>query len=258
MIAINVSLANNILCSCLRISQCKPKALRWRRDSSVTHGISTFLIICYGQYTRVSFFILTRAYLRRKPGVEPVPVTFYGGLEYLSRAHLFYAIPAILCTTFLVVLPPLFLLLYPLIPHLLSLCGLNEHPAVNKALQLLCINRLLPLFDSFQSCYKDKMRFYAGLYFLYRVAAFLAYMHSETLPPVFLAVVILGIHSILQPYKSWKHNTIDALIFLDIAIINSITEMMKTSLATEGGSSNILQLKLAQLAFIYLPVFLYC
>jgi chromate transport protein ChrA len=97
------------------------------------------------------------------------------------------------------------------------------------------------------------MRFYAGLYFLYRVAAFLAYMHSETLPPVFLAILILGIHSVLQPYKSWKYNAIDGLIFLNIAIINSITEMIKYSLTTEG-SKNILQLKLIQLAFIYLPI----
>ena len=133
-------------------AQCKAKALGWRRDSSVTHGISTFLTICYGQYTRVSFFILTRTYLQGKHGVEPIPVTYYGGQPYFSKVHLFYAIPAIACTTFFVVLPPLFLLLYPLIPHLLSLYGLNEHPVVNMALKLLCINRLLLLFDSFQSC----------------------------------------------------------------------------------------------------------
>ena len=97
------------------------------------------------------------------------------------------------------------------------------------------------------------MRFYAGLYFLYRVAAFLAYMHSEILPPVFLAVLILGIHSVLQPYKSWKYNAIDGLIFLDIAIINSITEMIKSSLVTNR-SKNIIRLKQIQLAFIYLPM----
>ena len=98
------------------------------------------------------------------------------------------------------------------------------------------------------------MRFYAGFYFLYRVAAFLAYMHSETLPPVFLALLILGIHSVLHPYKSWKHNAIDGLIFLDIGIINSITEMIKTSLITQNNNNHILQLKLIQLAFIYMPM----
>ena len=229
------------------------KAKGWRKDSSVTHGISTFLTICYGQYTRVSFFILTKTYLQGRSGVKPIPVTYYGGLPYLSNAHLLYAIPAIVCTALLVVLPPFLLLLYPLILHLLSLCGLSEHPVVNKTLQLLHINHLMPLFDSFQSCYKDKLRFFAGLYFLYRVAAFLAYMHSETVPPVFLAVLILGIHSVLQPYKSWKYNAIDGLIFLDIAIINSITEMIKISLITES-NNNILQLKLVQLAFIYMPI----
>ena len=232
----------------------KAKALiSWRKDSAVIHGISTFLIICYGQYTRVSFFILTMTYLQGKPGVKSIPVTFYGGLPYLSNAHLVYAIPAIICTTFLVILPPLLLLLYPLVPYLLSWCGLNEHPVVNKLLELMCINRLIPLFDSFQSCYKDKMRFYAGLYFLYRMAAFLAHTHSEQLPPVFVAVLILGIHSVLHPYNSWKHNALDALIFLDIAIISTMSEMIRTSLITESDYS-ILHLKIVQLAFIYLPL----
>ena len=249
VIAMNFSLTS---VRCLQI--CKAKTSGWRKDSSTTHGISTFLIICYGQYTRVSFFILTKTYLQGRSGMKSIPVTYYGGLPYLSNAHLLYAIPAIICSALLVILPPLLLLLYPLILHLLSLCGLSEHPVVNKTLQLLCINRLLPLFDSFQSCYKDKMRFYAGFYFLYRVAAFLAYMHSETLPPVFLALLILGIHSVLHPYKLWKHNAIDGLIFLDIAIINSITEMIKTSLITQNNNNNILHLKLVQLAFIYMPM----
>ena len=188
------------------------KANRWRKDSAVTHGISTFLIICYGQYTRVSFLILTRTYLQGKPGVEPIPVTYYGGISYLSNAHLAVAIPAIVCTALLVILPLLLLLLYPLILHLLSLCGLGEHPAVNNTLRLLRINHLLPLFDSFQSCYKDKMRFLHSTLLSLQGSCFFAYIHSETLPPVFLAILILGIHSILQPYKSWKHNVIDILI----------------------------------------------
>ena len=247
LIVIVINCSVNIRCK----KMYKLKLLR--KDSSVTHGITTFLIICYGQYTRVSFLILNRTYLQGKPGVKPIPVTYYGGLLYLQGEHLLYAIPAIAFTVVLVVLPPLCLILYPLVLHLLALCGLSEHPAVNKTLQLLYINHLMPLFDSFQSCYKDRMRFFAGIYFLYRVAALLAYMHSETLPPVFLAVLILGIHSVLQPYKSWKHNAIDALIFLDIAIINSITVMIKTSLTT-GSDRNILQLKLVQLTFIYLPM----
>ena len=230
---------------------CILKVCRWR-NSSVTHGISTVLIICYGQCTRAGFFILTKAYLRGKPGVEPIPVTYYGGLPYFGNEHLPYAIPAIVITFVLVGLPPFCLILYPLILHLLELCGLSEHNVVNKTSHFLGLNRFMPLFDSFQSCYKDKMRFIAGLYFLYRVVAFLVYMYGDSIPPVFVIVPILVIHSILQPYKSQKHNVVDALMFLNLAIINSLTIVIKFSLIKES-TENVLYLELIQLAFIYLP-----
>ena len=219
-----------------------------RQRSSVTHGISTVLIICYGQCTRVGFFILTRTYLKGKPGVDPVAVTYYGGLPYFESEHLPYAILAIVFTFVLVGLPPLCLIVYPLSLHLLGLCGISEHPLVEKISNLFCVSRFVPLFDSFQSCYKDKMRFFAGFYLLYRVAAYFLYMYSDLVPPVLLAVLILGIHSILQPYKSWKHNVLDALIFLNVAIINSLAIMIK------GNTKDVTKLKLIQLGFIYMPI----
>ena len=66
------------------------------KHSSATHGISAVLIICYGQCTRAGFFLLTKAYLRGKPGVHPISVTYYGGLPYFGNEHLPYAIPAII------------------------------------------------------------------------------------------------------------------------------------------------------------------
>jgi hypothetical protein len=121
---------------------------------------------------------------------------------------------------------------------------------------LLCLSRFVPLLDAFQSSYKDRMRFFAGFYFLYRVLAFLTYMYSEAVPPVLLAVLILGIHSILQPYiaKSRQHNNIiiDALIFLNITIINCLTIVIKFSLITEN-TENIQTFEMIQLGFIYLP-----
>ena len=221
------------------------------KDSSATHGISTFLTICYGQYTKVSFFILTKTYLRGKPGLQPILVTYYGGLPYFGKDHLPYAIPAIIITVILVGLPPLCLILYPLVLHLFALCGMNEHSLVNKILHILCINRLMPLFDSFQSCYKDKMRFFAGLCFIYRIAEFLLYVHNETIPPVLISMFFLGVHSILQPYKEDKHNIIDSLIYLDIAINSCFTTTIKSLVKESYGS--VLSLALVQLAFIYLP-----
>jgi hypothetical protein len=91
------------------------------KRSSATHGISVVLIICYGQCTRVGFILLTKTYLRGKPGVDPIPVTYYGGLPYSGNEHLPYAIPAIIFTIILVCLPPFCLILYPSSFHLLEL-----------------------------------------------------------------------------------------------------------------------------------------
>ena len=224
-----------------------------RRHSSVTHGISTFLILCYGQCTRVGFFILIKTYLRGKPGTDPVPVTYYGGLPYFGTEHLPYAILAIIFTFVLVGLPPIGLIMYPLLLHLLELCGLSEHQLVERMSRLLCLNRLVPLFDSLQSSYKDKMRFFAGIYFLYRVAAYLGYMYGDSVPQMYLAVLMLGVHSILQPYKSRKHNVLDALLFLNIATINSLTIMIRFSFIN-GDTEHPMSLEIIQLFFIYLPI----
>ena len=179
-------------------------------------------------------------------------MTYYGGLPYFGNEHLPYAIPAIIFTIVLVCLPPFCLILYPSSFHLLELCGLSDHRYVNTVSRLLCLSRFMPLLDAFQSYYKDKMRFFAGFYFLYRVMAFLMYMYSETVPPVLIAVLILGIHSVLQPYKSWQHDVINALVFLNITIINCFTIMIKFSLITEN-TENIQKFEMVQLTFIYLP-----
>ena len=238
--------------SSAKFKECTQVCRIKRKDSSVIHGISTFLIICYSQYTRVSFFILTKTYHQDKTGVQPISLTYYGGLPYFGKEHLPYAIPAIIVTVILVGLPPFCLILYPLIVHIFAFCGISEHPFVNKQLHLFCINRLMPSFDAFQSCYKDKMRFFAGLSFVYRIAAFLVYLYNETTPPVLLAMLFLGIHSTLQPYKLRKHNVINSLIYLDIAIINCLTISIR-NIENESFNS-ALNIIYIQVAFIYLPI----
>ena len=241
------------LCGRLKHGQISPKA-------SMIHGISTLLIVSYSQCTKATFSILKTVYLRSKEGIEPILVTYYGGLPYLEGRHIIYAIPAIVvCLTF-VILPPLFLLLYPSLLHLLSLCNLSEHRAIHRLLNCMGINRLMPLFDSLQGCYKDKLRFFSGLYFLYRVALLVAFTFSELtfyLVTQFLLLFMLGVHSIVQPYRLQKHNIFDGLIFLNLAIINGITIIIK--LATTSDIVNMKQKDAAsiiviQTLFAYLPI----
>ena len=229
-------------------------------NSSIIHGISSLLNISYSQCTKASLSILAVVYLQSKPGVKSIQVTYYGGLPYLEGRHLLYAIPAIIVCLTIVMLPPLCLLLYPSLLHLLALCKLSEHTLVNQLSTCTRISRLLPLFDSFQGCYKDKLRFFSGLYFTYRVAILLAFTYSQLtyyVITLFLVLMMLGIHSIAQPYKQHRHNVIDGLIFLNLAIINGITVVLKLSLTTEfahGIKNNTNFLTQIQVTFAYLPI----
>ena len=228
------------------------------RRISITHGISTFFVVTYAQCTSVSFAILRRVHLQGKPGVQPISISYYGGLPFLGKKHLVYAIPAVvICLTF-VSLPPLCLIIYPSILHLLAFCGLSEHPVVSKILLFIRIDRLKPLFDSSQGCYKDKLRFFSGMYFLYRVLVLVAKMASDSdtqffIVLEFLALVMLGIHSVFQPYKLTKHNIIDSLLFLNFAVINGITIIIKLS-PTAKHEFDTFSITLVQLFFIYLPI----
>lgn len=128
----------------------------------------------------------------------------------------------------IVIIPPLVLTLYPLLLQLLALCKLSEHWIVGKLLKCLQIYRLKPLIDSFQGCYKDKFRFFAGLYFIYRVLILASYSISRSTSQFFvlaqfLLFVYMGLHSIVQPYKKTFHNVIDSLIFLNLVMINGCT-----------------------------------
>ena len=228
--------------------------------SSMIHGISTLLIVSYSQCTKATFLILKTVYLVGKPGINPILVTYYEGLPYLEGRHLIYAIPAIVVCLTLVILPPLFLLLYPTLLHLLSLCNLSEHRAIHRLLNCMGINRLMPLFDSLQGCYRDKLRFFSGLYFLYRVVLLLAFTFSELkfyLVTQFLLLFMLGVHSIAQPYRLRKHNIFDGLIFLNLAIINGITIIIKFSMTTEIINivrNDMISIIIIQTVFAYLPI----
>ena len=253
-------------CKCGKLCRMR-KRLSTKR--SVTNGISAFLVICYTQCARVTFYILMKADLFGNEVMgshSHVTVTYYGGLPYFKNDHLHYAIPAVLVLLTFIVFFPLYLLCFPLVLHLLALCGLSEHPLVIKTLHLLQVNRLKPLLDTFQFSFKDRMRFFAGLYFLYRVAILSVHSSFQGNNELFLGlsvvllVIFFGINSIAQPYIIRKHNIIDNLLLLNLAAINGFTLFCLKSQARKDKMGNInytlaLSIGVLQLILLYLPLF---
>ena len=200
--------------------------------SSVIRGISAFLIICYSQSVLVSHRLVNGADLWRKESSNTTilkRVWFDGNMIYLSRSHLPYALPALLCLLTIGILPPILLMAYPLLNKVLAFFGIEEYRLVTIISQKLPItSSLKPLLDCFQGCFRDDMRFFAGLYFLYRWMAPIVYTLASSLGSAYVIteiflILILAIHAFSQPYTQRVHNMVDTILFTDLLLINSIT-----------------------------------
>ena len=195
----------------------RPRTLR----AALTHGLTTLLVICVSQCARISSLILAPTLLTY-PDHNVVVVLYNAGLHPFHKGHLQYAIPALFFVILLVVLPIVWLLMYPLLFMMLAKCHLSE----SKLSQFLTKLFPIEILDSFQSCFKDNCRHFAGLYFLYRLAPLVTIANSHitfyTLTTIeFLFMFVL--HSVFQPYKHTFHNRIDSLIFTDLLLINLLT-----------------------------------
>ena len=211
----------------LNTTTCKKLCICWRPHSlknAVVHGFTAFLVMCYSQCARVSFQLLTTVKLSKFNSKYEEVIFFSGEDKLFESIHLKYGITAIAFILFIVIAPPLLLLLYPMCFKILALCKLSELKIVN------CMANIIPmqLFDSFQSCYKDNYRFFSGLYFLYRIIPLVLYAVCTDMAIFYylievLLILALSLNGILQPYKKSHHNKTDSLLFTNLAIINIIS-----------------------------------
>ena len=240
---------------------------KWYRitklKSSVIHGITTFLVICYAQCVNVSLTLLVHHKYIAKAGSDlavPDIVWFNGNLVYFGRRHLPYALPALLYLIAIGILPPIFLLSYPLLNRVISHFGLEGYTPIEFIAQKLPISYLKPLFDSFQGCFKDNLRFFAGLYFLYRWIGLIVNLCSSDYITFYIIVEILllcllALHAICQPYIRLAHNIVDTLLFTDLAVINAISIANHYRNQNYAVNLSLINTSFAiQLILIYLPL----
>ena len=256
LVVLTIILMN--ICNCYRLCHClKPRTVK----TSVIHGLSAFLVMCYAQCTEVSFLILTPTYLYSKgPKVSDVVVSHDGETIYFSKAHLPYIVPAIISLITIVIIPPIVLLVYPIHYKLLALLNLNKTKTLQQVSRWISIEKLKPLLDSFQSCYKDNHRYFSGLYFVYRLPILMTLAFSNSFA-IFYTLVeiqfisILIIHALVQPYKKQWHNTVDTLLFANLAVINGLTLYNYTRASSPlDYQYNVNVASSIQVVLVYLPM----
>ena len=89
---------------------------RWNPKGSVINTFATFLLLSYSKLLTVSYSLLDANILYNNSGERVGPVVFYhdASIEFFSRQHLPFTLPAMCILLVFVVFPLLLLLLYPM------------------------------------------------------------------------------------------------------------------------------------------------
>ena len=241
--------------------------------SFVIHGISAFLIICYSQSVLVSHSLVNGVELWSREGSNTTIVKrvwLNGNMIYWSRRHLPYALPALLCLLTIGIFPPLLLITYPLLNKVLAFFGVEESKLVTVISQKPPISSIKPLLDCFQGCFKDNLRFFAGLYFLYRWVVPVVYTTASSLGIAYIMteislILILATHAFCHPYIKTVHNMIDTILFTDLLLINSIscihyflfqTQEIKYNINKKVATTVKIQATLIYLPFVAMVIYI--
>ena len=193
----------------------------WNRNLSMVKVFSTFLLLSYVKLLSVSLTLLLPTTLYDIHGNRAATVVYYdASVKYFSCPHLPYAVIAIAVLILFVMIPSLFLALYPFkwFQHCLNFCKIRQQAIHTFA-------------DCYLGWFKDgtergtrDCRFVVSLYFGVRTG--MAVVYAVTLSIYFYTFAIVSLMTLaivlllLKPYKSqWAHyNSIEPAIFLLIAM----------------------------------------
>ena len=246
-----------VICLNRRCNKCIEK-LEGVRSS--THGLSGFLVLCYAKTTILTLLILTPGILHGVGSRQKLVVFYQGNIGFFHKEHLKYAIPALFAAIFMTCLLPLLLLIYPLCYKVLKVLRLEE----SKFSRLLCravpLEKFKPFFDSFQGAFKDKHRYFASLYFFYRLFILLSFAVTSNLTDFYYLmelqlVVMIVLHGWIQPYKQQWHNMLDMYIFAILVTIIGISSYnYQVTIDQLDHSRTVRVLTIIQVLLAYSPV----
>ena len=194
---------------------------------AVLPAFASFVLLSYTKFSLTSSYLSVSQKLWDASGNDVgLHRVFYAGQyssddkDYIVR----YYLPSVFVFSTFVAIPPLLLLDYPL--------WFFEEKIIQK---FTFLKRYYPkvkihiLLDTFQGCFKNRWRCFAGLYFIFRliinVTFINAYIVEQYLLQGIYCTVLAILIAYLKPYRFSYHlfNYVDSLIFLNLAIINQIS-----------------------------------
>ena len=154
-----------------------------------------------------------------------------GDIKYFGEPlYNVYAIGSLLAIVIIITIPTMILVLHPILINIAIYFEWGESKFVLLVNKLLLIHKLKPVLDTFQGDYKDKWHFFAGLhFFLYRLIFFCIIVMASTadVDRLFLLVityflVILLIHVLTMPFKTFINNAAYSLVYAIMIMVGVI------------------------------------
>ena len=187
---------------------------KWDPKASIIHTFATFILLSYSKLLFVSFNLLGKIRLHNVSGVEVGHRFLYynASMQYFSKAHLPFAVLAIIVLCTFVAIPPIFLLLYP--TGLLQKCcrPCQKYGFMWHTLQAFA--------DAFQGCYKNgtndtrDCRYFAGIYLILRFIFLFKIVlgsHWEWMISIVSPIVASILFALLRPYRNNWFNVLDSV-----------------------------------------------
>ena len=238
----------------------KSGARRKRKlGDSLLPGLAAFLLLSYTKFSLTSSYLVSKTPLFDENGTDigHERIYFYGKYDTHTPEYIrWYLIPAAVAFTIFVAIPPLLLLDFPL--KAFELC-IRRVPILQKYYPFDKVHILL---DTFQGCYKNKMRFFAGLYFVFRLVINVAYVVSDTWLDQYgvmqiACILMIMLLAICQPYNEENKifNYVDILIFTNLAVINSISFYLYSFAQISPGVTPSVLAFTVQYILVFLPIF---
>ena len=214
-----------IECCHLRLPR-RIKALQLTKvRESLVHSFAAFLLLSYTKFGITTAHIVNSIALFGRDGqfLGNRRVRYAGHYAFNDHYYVLrYLLPSVFIFMVFVAVPPLLLLEYPL--RLLEKV-INKSNLLKKVYP---VGKVQILLDTFQGCFKPKMRCFAGIYFLFRLVIYLGYVITDTwlgqlvMQQIAVTIMIVLI-ALLQPYTKWYQNCIDLLIFTNLGILNALS-----------------------------------
>lgn len=247
-IVILVKLSSCLQTDCKCHQTCKVR-------TSMVHAFAAFVLLSYNRFCQVTIYLITPVPLWNAydENVED-RVYYYGDFQYSGNTYSEgYKMPAGMVMVLLIMLP-IALLHYPLrwLETLISKVEwlYRMYPAASIAI----------LLDTFQGCFNDNRRYFAGLYLAFRLTFLVAYtqpiLQQYLFQQIFITSFILLL-AVLKPYKNKALNSIDIAFFTNMALLNSL--VWYTVVETDTTSGSLKACLVLECVLVFLPLaYIFC